>query len=458
MARGLLARARELHELGEDWRPLAFEALEAAQDGLDLEQEVQVRTSMASWAVPGEEQFILVQATEALDVLQEQCAESRRQMPLVSMACEALLKLKDEAQALRLARELLRLAQVEGSEVRAPAACQLMRVLLASGKAEEAIQTGQEGLGYCKDDLSRAQLLQYLWQAYGQAKKQQEMTTLCEVSVRLVCSLVSASGRPQAVDLTCAMLGADAPVEQLAQELRDVLKGDACTAPLLYAMAQAAWRQQRAEPCGQWAQEAARGFEEQLEERPAAEALALAVKAQMAQGKFTAARQNGRRARRRFGELGQHEEELQMRLVVARACLEEDERGKRQQRDAVREVEEATKLAGEMGSAELLASSMATYVEVLFEVGHFETCLQVADRILRDVADQEAKSTARLRWNWCMSRSRGSTPQRHMSDWAPRRPMARHRRSARPPQCACCMRQSGPRSSTRGVASTPSPR
>ena len=103
----------------------------------------------------------------------------------------------------------------------------------------------------------------------------------------------------------------------------------------------------------------------------------------MKQGKLSASRQNARRARRRFGEAGDHEQEIQLRLVVVRACLAKDERGNRQQRDAFREAQEAMKMAAELGKSDLMAMTLAAYARASYEMGQYESCCETVEELLQ---------------------------------------------------------------------------
>ena len=393
-----------------DWQPHAEKALELALDLVDVSLEVEVRLSMARWwARMQEHESSLLQAQDALDVLQEHGAGCHRQIPATQLACKALMELcagkvdsKPEfAKALRLSQELLRLADLDSSDVvRILAARHLMEMQIACDQASKAIETGKETMKWCQqrrpssDVYCEGQILQIILRAYGQIKppdasQSGEMEQMCHKSVAIVQELAQReTGHDQAVELmtqvlkSFTLLGKPLEALTLASQLRQVVRSTV-QAPLVLAIAAGLYEAGQLEQSCSLGQEAARLFEDQCDEGQAAYALSLVAKAQLKMGKYSASRQNGRRARRRFAEIGDCEGEIRMRIVVAKACAARDERGKKQLKDSVREAQEATKLAVDLGNQDLLVESLSTYVEVLFDADQLETCCQVADELLR---------------------------------------------------------------------------
>ena len=394
-----------------DWQPHAEKALELAVDLVDVSLEVEVRLSMARWwARMQEHESSLLQAQDALDVLQEHGAGCHRQIPATQLACKALMELStagkgdskpEFAKALRLSQELLRLADMDSSDVvRILAARHLMETQIACAQASKAIETGKETMKWCQqmrpssDVYCEGQILQIILRVYGQIKppdasQRAEMEQMCHKSVAIVQELAqSETGHDQAVELmtqvlkSFTLLGKPLEALTIASQLRQLVRSTV-QAPLVLAIAAAMYEAAQLEQSCSLGQEAARLFEDQCDERQAACALSLVAKAQLKMGKYSASRQNGRRARRRFGEIGDCEGEIRMRMVVAKACAARDERGNKQLKDSVREAQEATKLAVDLGNQDLLVESLSTYVEVLFDADHLETCCQVADELLR---------------------------------------------------------------------------
>lgn len=411
--RALLARAAVAFP---KWQPYAEKALEVAIDSEDLPLEVEVRLSMARWWARMEEsERSLAEAQEVLDLLQEQGAGCPRQMAATQLACSALVELgKAEkecrtstgkahfAKALRLSKDLLRLAEMDTSQViRMLAAMHLIQVQIGCSEPSEAVETGKATLKWClqrhsgRDYYSEGQILEKMLKAYTQivpnTSQKEEIEHACGLSMTIIQQLVSGEAFCQAVDLMSQVLKSftalGKPLEAwaAASQLRELLRGSSgiSEAPLVVAMATAVQAAGRLEESCKLAQEAARLFEDQCDDRQAAMALSLVAKGQLTMGKYSASRQNGRRARRRFAEIGDCEEEIRMRLVVARACSAKDERGIKQTKDAVREAQEATKLAVDLGKQDLVVESFATYVEVLFEAGQLEICCQAADELMR---------------------------------------------------------------------------
>lgn len=405
--RALLARGAVAFP---NWQPYAEKALELALDLEDLLLEVEVRLSMARWWAHVEEhESSLGQANEALDMLQEQGAGCHRQIAATQLACNALVELgaADQggnrpqfAKALRLSQELLRLAEMEGSEVvRILASRHLIQTQIACSEARKAIETGKETLQWClkrkpsRDYHCEAQILQTILQAPAQlpnGSQTEEIEHTCGLSLAMIQQLVcSDAGRSQAVELmiqvlkSFTLLGKPLEAWATASQLRELVRDSTSQAPLVVAMARSMQEAGRLEQSCELGQEAARLFEDQSDDRQAAFALSLVAHAQLKMGKFSVSRQNARRARRRFGEIGDCEEEIRMRMVVAKACSAKDERGNKQTKDALREAQEATKLAVEFGKHDLIAESLALYVEVLFEANQLETCCQAADELLR---------------------------------------------------------------------------
>eukprot|EP00438_Fugacium_kawagutii_P011966 Skav208806 [mRNA] locus=scaffold349:123937:126257:+ [translate_table: standard] len=398
------------------WQPYAEKALELAIDSEDLPLEVEVRLSMARWWARMEEhERSLAEAKEVLDLLQEQGAGCHRQMAATQLACSALVEIgKPEkgcrtstgeahfAKALRLSKDLLRLAEMDTSQViHMLAAMHLIQVQIACSEPSEAVETGKATLKWClqrqsgRDYYSEGQILEKMLKAYTQiipnTSQKEEMEHACGLSMTIIQHLVSGEAFCQAVDLMSQVLKSftalGRPLEAwaAASQLRELLRGSPgnSEAPLVVAMAAAVQAAGRLEESCKLAQEAARLFEDQADDRQAAMALSLVAKAQLTMGKYSASRQNGRRARRRLAEIGDCEEEIRMRLVVARACSAKDERGIKQTKDAVREAQEATKLAVDLAKQDLVVESFATYVEVLLEAGQLEICCQAADELMR---------------------------------------------------------------------------
>ena len=405
--RALLARGAVAFP---NWQPFAEKALELALDLEDLLLEVEVRLSMARWwARVGEHESSLGQANEALDMLQEQGAGCHRQIAATQLACSALVELgtADQngnrpqfAKALRLSQELLRLADIEGSEVvRILASRHLIQTQIACSEPRKAIETGKEILQWClerkpsRDYHCEGQILQIMLQAQAQLRtgsQTEEIEHTCGLSLATIQQLAcSDAGGSQAVELmiqvlqSFTLLGKPLQAWAAASQLRELVRDSTSQAPLVVAMARSMQEAGRLEQSCALAQEAARLFEDQSDDRQAAFALSLVAHAQLKMGKFSASRQNARRARRRFGEIGDCEEEIRMRMVVAKACSAKDERGNKQTKDALREAQEATKLAVGFGKHDLIAASLALYVEVLFEADQLETCCQAADELLR---------------------------------------------------------------------------
>ena len=402
------------------WQTYAERALELALDLVDLSLELEVRLSMARWwARMQEHEASLCQANEALNMLQEQGAGCHRQIAATQLACSALVELgnadKDGTtaqftKALRLSKELLRLAEMEGTEVvRVLAARHLMQIQIACSEPSKAIETGKETLQWClqrpvRDYHYEGQLLQAMLQAQTQMPHEQreEIERTCSLSVAMMQQLVrSEAGHSQAVELmiqvlkSFTLLGKPLEAWAAASQLRELVRDSTAQAPLAVAMAKSMQEAGRLEQSCALAQEAARLFEDQCDDGQAAYALSLVATAQLKMGKYSASRQNGRRARRRYAEIGACEEEVRMRLVVAKACSAKDERGNKQIKDAIREAQEATKLAAEIVKHDLLAESLATYVEVLFQADQMEMCSQAAEDLLQlEVSPAEHQLTA----------------------------------------------------------------
>ncbi|CAK9105293.1 Carrier domain-containing protein [Durusdinium trenchii] len=382
-------------ELALRW---ADEALELAQELGDAPLEVEVRSSMAQWSARrSDAAATLLQAKEALDLLQELGASSHRQIALTRLAADAAVQLKDPQQGVRLCQQLVRLCRVEKAEVPGVfAALQLLRTLVAAQRWEEAKTTGHEILSFCQqkeDLLCEAQVLRLLLEAYRKSSAS-EMLSTWQRSLELVPLVPQVS---TAVELLTEVLQASAPLKRPLEALPCAMQLQALApmevkAPLLMAMGSALFEGGALEECCRVAQDSARLAEELGDEGLSARALALVANAQVKLGKFSAARQNARRARRRFGEIGDHEEDVRMRLLVAKACLCQDERGRKQPKDAVREAQEAAKLAKELDekNSELVVSSLVTLVEVLSEAQEWEKCQNASIELLRQYPEKEA--------------------------------------------------------------------
>ncbi|CAJ1376478.1 unnamed protein product [Effrenium voratum] len=402
---GTVLQGRALLALAatSEWQPHGERALELAEQAEDLVLEVEVRTAMARWlAQAGAFPTCLEHAKEALDLLQEHCAQSHRQMEVTQLACSAHLALQGQPQALRLAQELLRLTQVEGGQLSNQAASHLASVQIACGGSEaaRAVQSAKEALCMSQksgDPSSEARDLNVLLQAYraagaGADEKADEIHAACQEAFPVLRALSGAqSGICEAVRLLAEVARALAvlqrPLEILeaSLHLRDAVQGDpALEASVLLTISTAMLQAGRRDQCCQYAQDAARLFEEAGQARDAAEALAQLAEVQLKLGKVVAGRANARRARRRFGEICAHEDEIRLRLMVAEASLAKDENGRRQPRDAHHEARDAARLAQALGKPELVARSLATYVRVCYEVDHYDDCRQAAEELLRD--------------------------------------------------------------------------
>ena len=180
------------------------------------------------------------------------------------------------------------------------------------------------------------------------------------------------------------VLGKASEALPLATRLRAVCEDDpSLLAPVLSATGAIMFKSGRFGECCSFAQDAARLHEESGNQHKAACALSLVAQAQMQMGKCSASRQNARRARRRFGEAGDHEQEIRLRLVVVRACLAKDERGNRQQRDAFKEAQEAMKMAAELGRPDLTAMALSAYAMACYEMDQHENCCQTVEELLQ---------------------------------------------------------------------------
>ena len=152
-ARALLAQAAAAFVEGAEWQPKAEKALEACQDLVDPQLEVEVRLAMASWLEKDSPASCLEHAKEVLDILQEHGAGSHRQLEATRLACAAHLALENPSHAQRAARELLRLAQVEALPmVQARAAILFASVQLAAGSLDSesgAIAVAEQAASLC---------------------------------------------------------------------------------------------------------------------------------------------------------------------------------------------------------------------------------------------------------------------------------------------------------------------
>ena len=352
--------------------------------------------------------------------MQEHCAQSHRQMEVTQLACSAHLALQGQPQALRLAQELLRLTQVEGGQLSNQAASHLASVQIACGGSEaaRAVQSAKEALCMSQksgDPSSEARDLNVLLQAYraagaGADEKADEIHAACQEAFQVLRALSGAqSGICEAVRLLAEVARALAvlqrPLEILeaSLHLRDAVQGDpALEASVLLTISTAMLQAGRRDQCCQYAQDAARLFEEAGQARDAAEALAQLAEVQLKLGKVVAGRANARRARRRFGEICAHEDEIRLRLMVAEASLAKDENGRRQPRDAHHEARDAARLAQALGKPELVARSLATYVRVCYEVDHYDDCRQAAEELLRDSQGNQGNRLTALILGLCL--------------------------------------------------------
>ena len=417
-AQALLAMAAAAFVEDSEWQQMFEKALEACQDLVDPELEVEVRLAAASWHLQkGAPTSSLEHAKEVLDILQEHGAGSHRQLEATRLACAAYLELESSSHAQRLSRELLRLTQVESSEkVRACAATLFASVQLAAGNLDSesgavgAIAVAEDAASLshsCGDLQAEARAILLLLQATRQKLEKaplsgQEVAKKTSVQAMQIAFRLAdeQQGLQLAVDLLdglvemLSLIGKPSEALSLASRLRNVCDDDASLlAQILSTTGKAMYESRRFGDCVSSAQEAARLYEEGGKQREAASALALVAQAQMKQGKHSASRQNARRARRRFGEAGDHEQEIQLRLVVVRACLAKDERGNRQQRDAFREAQEAMKMAAELGKAELMTMTLAAYTMACYEMDQLESCCQTAEELLQT---QTERSDCRL--------------------------------------------------------------
>ena len=327
---------------------------------------------------------------------QEQGAGSHRQLEATRLACAGHLALDNPSNAQRLARELLRLAQVEAApKVLARATTLFASVQLAAGNLDSetgALSLAEQATRLCREsgDLqAEAKAVLMLLQATRQKLEKAPLSgqdgakRTCLQAMQIAFRLAELqTGLQLAVELlehlaevmgTCGTASEALP---LATRLRAVCEEDASLhAPVLATTAGIMFKSSRWNECCTFAQDAARLFEESGKQHPAACALSLVAQAQMKLKKCSASRQNARRARRRFGEAGDHEQEIRLRLVVVRACLAKDERGNRQQRDAFREAQEAMKMAAELGKPDLMVSTLAAYAMACYEMDQHETWL-----------------------------------------------------------------------------------
>jgi len=391
--------------LDGDWQAPAEKALEASQDGNDPELEVEVRLALASWHLQkGAPSSCLEHAQEVLDILQEQGAGSHRQLEATRLACAAHVELENPGHAQRLARELLRSAQVDSTlKVQAYAARLVASVQLAAGDLDSesgAIAAAERAASLsrsCSDLQAEARAVLLVLQAARRklAKAplsgQEGAKKTCLLAMQTAFGLADArDGLQLAVELlgstveTLSLLGKASEALPLATRLQAVCEEDlSLLAPILSARGKVMLESRRFGECVSSAQESARLYEESGKQLEAASALSIVAQAQMKQGKLSASRQNARRARRRFGEAGDHEQEIQLRLVVVRACLAKDERGNRQQRDAFREAQEAMKMAAELGKSDLMAMTLAAYARASYEMGQYESCCETVEELLQ---------------------------------------------------------------------------
>ncbi|CAE7541422.1 hypothetical protein AK812_SmicGene36723 [Symbiodinium microadriaticum] len=414
-AKAWLAMAAAAFVEDGEWQPPAEKALEASQDVGDPELEVEARLALASWHLQkGAPASCLEHAQEVLDILQEQGAGSHRQLEATRLACAAHVELENPGHAQRLARELLRSAQVDSTlKVQAYASRLVASVQLAAGDLDSesgAIVAAERAASLsrsCSDLQAEARAVLLVLQAARRklAKAplsgQEGAKKTCLLAMQTAFGLADArDGLQLAVELlgstveTLSLLGKASEALPLATRLQAVCEEDlSLLASILSARGKVMLESRRFGECVSSAQESARLYEESGKQLEAASALSVVAQAQMKQGKLSASRQNARRARRRFGEAGDHEQEIQLRLVVVRACLAKDERGNRQQRDAFREAQEAMKMAAELGKADLMAMTLAAYARACFEMDQHDSCCQTVEELLQM---QACRSDCRL--------------------------------------------------------------